>query len=283
MLFRSAIIAAAQAIIDTYPNQPAAAEAAFVLGRSQFQAGNYNPARLVLEKLAAADNDPIRAQAAWLLAARSAALGGTEASKKEALILFDKTIECGGPVTGIAVLEKSRHLIDLARSSDAVDQLRGWLAGLPAGDPLLLPSGLLLGEALSAQGESNPESRIQALAVYDKLLDQAKSHPALLNRLQYLRGRTLELMPDEMDPTKKREKQAFQVYYSVLETTTPPVEWEYFELCGFRALELLEKAGRWHPAINVAKKIASFKGPRADEAASRASEIQLKQMIFEDD
>jgi tetratricopeptide (TPR) repeat protein len=275
-------IAAAQVIMDAYPNQPEAAEAAFVLGRRQFQAGSYNAARLVLEKLAAADNDPVRVQAAWLLAARSAALGGTEASKKEALILFDKTIEGGGPVTGIAVLEKSRHLIDLARSNEAVDQLRDWLAKLPADDPLRLPSGLLLGEALSAQGESNPGSRLQALAVYDTLLDQAKSRPALLNRLQYLRGRTLELIPEEKDPTKRREKQAFQVYYSVLETTTPPEEWEYFELCGFRALELLEKAGRWRPAINVATKIASFKGPRAEEAASRASEIQLKQMIYED-
>ncbi len=278
----AATLSAAQAIIDGYPNQPEAAEAAFVLGRSQFQAGNYNPARLVLEKLAAADTDPTRAQVAWLLAARAAALGGTEASKKEALILFDKTIECGGPVTGIAVLEKSRHLIDLTRSGEAVDLLRDGLAKLPAEDPLMLPSGLLLGEALSAQGENNPEARVQALAVYDKLLDQAKSRPALLNRLQYLRGRILELMPDEKDPTKKREKQAFQVYYSVLETTTPPVEWEYFELCGFRALELLEKAGRWQPAINIAKKIASFHGPRADEAATRASEIQLKQLIFED-
>jgi hypothetical protein len=68
----------------------------------------------------------------------------------------------------------------------------------------------------------------------------------------------------------------------VLETTTPPAEWEYFERCGFRALALLEKAERWPVAITVAKKIASFKGPRAEEAATRASQLQLKHMIWED-
>ncbi len=83
-----------------------------------------------------------------------------------------------------------------------------------------LPAGLLLGEALYAQGSSNPASLVEALAVYDNLLAHAKDQPALFNRLQYLRGTTLEQLPDEKDPTKKREKQAFQAYHSVLETTT---------------------------------------------------------------
>lgn len=273
---------AAQAIIDTWPNQPEAGEAAFTLGRTLFQSGSYNPARLVLEKLAATDTDPNRSQAAWLLAARAAALGGTEASKKEALILYDKAIGSGGPVTSVASLEKARHLIDMAHPDQAIEFLKPWIAKLPADEPLQLPAGLLLGEALSAQGSDHPSSFAAALAVYDKLLTQAGTYPALFNRLQYLRGKTLEQMPAEDDPSKTREKQAFQAYHSVLETDTPPAEWEYFERCGFRALELLEKAERWQAAINVAKQIASFKGPRAEEAASRANEIHLKQMVWED-
>ncbi len=278
----AAAIAAAQSIIDTYPAEPAAEEAALTLGRNLFQTGSYNPARLVLEKLAAAAPNPARAQAAWLLAARSAALGGTPQSKEEALILFDKAIETQGPVSSIAALEKARHLIDIYRLAEASAFLAKWTKSLPADDPLHLPAGLLLGEALYAQGSGNPASLVEALAVYDKLLAHAKTHPALFNRLQYLRGTTLEQLPDEKDPAKKREKQAFHAYHSVLETTMPPAEWEYFERCGFRALALLEKAGRWPVAITVAKKIASFKGPRAEEAATRASQLQLKHMIWED-
>ncbi len=275
-------IATAQTILTTYPGDPVSAEAALTLGLTLFQTGSYNPARLVLEKLAVTDTDPARAQAAWLLAARAAALGGTPQSKEEALILFDKAIASNGPLAAIATLEKAGHLIDMYRLPEASAFLTGWTRKLPENDPLQLPAGLLLGEALYAQGSSNPASLVEALAVYDRLLVRAKDQPALLNRLQYLRGTTLEQLPDEKDPTKKREKQAFQAFHSVLETTTPPVEWEYFERCGFRALALLEKAQRWPVAITVAKKIASFKGPRAEEAATRAGQLQLKHMIWED-
>jgi hypothetical protein len=92
----------------------------------------------------------------------------------------------------------------------------------------------------------------------------------------------LEQIPDAKDPSRKRDKLAFIAYYSVLETSTAPAEWHYFELCGFRALALLEKADRWPAAIACAKKIASFHGPRAEEAASRASQLQLEHMIWED-
>lgn len=273
---------AAQGIIDTFPTNPAAAEAALTLGRSHFQGGNYNSARLVLEKLAASDPDSSRAQVAWLLAARSAALGGTPQSKEEALILFDKAGDVQTPLTAIAILEKARHLIDMFRLDDASKLLTKWTAKLPPNDPLQIPAGLLLGEALYAQGSSNEASLIEALAVYDGLLVHTKDKPVLFNQLQYLRGRTLEELPDETNPTKKREKSAFLAYYSVLETTDQPAEWEFFESCGFRALSLLEKSERWLAAINVAQKIASFKGPRAEEAATRAKKLQLEIHDWED-
>jgi hypothetical protein len=278
----AATIALAKSIMALHPSDPAASEAALTLGRNLFQTGSYNPARLILEALAFTEPNPVQAQTAWLLAARSAALGGTSQSKEEALKIFDKAITTNGPLTAIATLEKAEHLIDLYRFSEATAFLGKWLKTLPENDPLQLPAGLMLGEALYAQGSDNPASLVEALAAYDKLLVQAKNQPALLNRLQYLRGTTLERLPDEKDPTKKREKQAFQAFYSVLETTTPPPEWEYFERCGFRALAMLEKAERWPVAIHLAKKIASFKGPRAEEAAKRADLLQLTHMIYED-
>jgi TolA-binding protein len=278
----AATIALAQSIIDAHPGDPAAGEAALTLGRNLFQTGSYNSARLTLEALAFSDPDPVQAQTAWLLAARSAALGGTPQSKDEALKIFDKAIAAKGLLTAIATLEKAEHLTDLYRFSEATAFLGKWIETLAEDDPLQLPAGLLLGEALYAQGSDYPGSLVDALATYDKLLRHAKNQPALMNRLQYLRGITLERLPEGKDPAKKREKQAFQAFYSVLETTTPPQEWEYFERCGFRALALLEKSGRWPVAVNVAKKIASFKGPRAEEAAARATKLQLTHMIYED-
>ena len=279
----AAAIAAARSFLEHHPDTPAAAEAALVLGRNLFQSRNYNDARLVLEKLSVSDSDPARAQAAGLLAARAAALVPTSQSHQEALILFDKVIQAkSGDLAAIAKLEKARLMIDMNRLAEASVFLRKWFDSLAKSDPLHLPAGLLLGEAIYAQGSINPNSLAEALAVYDQLLGHAEKQPAIYNRLQYLRGRTLEQIPDDKNPAKKREKQAFAAYYSVLETTTPPAEWHYFELCGFRALALLENAQRWRAAIACAKKIASFNGPRAQEAATRASQLQLKHMIWED-
>jgi TolA-binding protein len=275
-----AAIASARAMVDQFAGEPAADEAAFLLGRMLFESRNFNDARLVLEKLAASDADAGRAQAALLLAARAAALVPTNQSRQEALALFDKIIEGKGPLAAMAVLEKSKLMIDMNRLEEATGFLRKWFGQLPPEDPLHLPAGLLLWEALYAQGGSEPLG--EALAICDKLLANLDKFQSGFNRLHYHRGRTLEQMPDPQDPTRKREREAFIAYYRVLETTGPPAEWHYFELCGFRALALLEKAGRWPAAIACAKKIASFKGPLAEEASARANQLQLKHMVWED-
>jgi len=279
----AATLQLATKILTDYPTDPSLPGVTLTLGRTLFEAKDYNQARLTLEKLANADTDPQRAQAAWLLAARSAALVGTASSKEEAIVLFDRAIGMEGPLVSIASLEKADHLIaNLGRTQEASTFLEKWFDSLPTDDNLRLPAGLLLGQALYAQGADDQNSLEKALEVYDALLPFADSYPALIHRLQYLRGLVLERLPDPKDPGKKRENQAFIAYYSVLETKQAPPEWEYFELCGFKALSLLEKSARWAAAIATAEKIASFKGPRSQEAATRANQIQLTHHIWED-
>ena len=279
----AAAIQLATKILQDYPTDPSVPNVTLMLGRTLFEAKDYNQARLTLEKLANSDADSQRAQAAWLLAARAAALVGTASSKEEALVLFDRAIAIEGPLVPIAKLEKADHLIaNLGRAEEASSFLDAWFKSLPAEDNLRLPTGLLLGQALYAQGAEDQASLAQALEVYDALLPFADSYPALFHRLQYLRGLVLERLPDPTNPSKKRESQAFIAYYSVLEIEQSPPEWEYFELCGFKALSLLERSERWAAAIATAEKIASFKGPRSQEAATRANQIQLTHHIWED-
>ena len=280
-----ATIAAARGFLESFPNEPAAADAALVLGRNLFQSGDYNPARMTLEKLAATDSSPPRAQVAWLLAARAAALIPSPQSREEALLLFDHAITTKGALGPIASMEKARHLIDLNHLADAITLLRKWNDALPKDDPLRLPVGFLLGEALIAQAEKNPAALTEVLAIYQKLLAHPKVDPATRYRLQYLCGQTLEQLPNPKKPGAKRVAEALEAYYSVLEGASkePPAEWEWFERCGFRSLELCESAQRWQPAIAIAKKIASFKGPRAEEAAARARALQLKHFVWEDE
>jgi len=166
---------------------------------------------------------------------------------------------------------------------EATTFLRKWYDSLSPADPLRIPSGLLYGEAVYAQGSKNSSALTAALAIYDELLKHPATTPAFVNRIQYLRGMTLEQLPDESNPNFKRESHALAAYYSVLHNSpNPPPEWHYLELSGFRALEILEKAKKWTTAISIAKMIASFNGPRAEEAANRAKQIQLKNNIWDD-
>lgn len=274
----------ARAFLAAHPDSPLAAEASLILGRNLFRNEDYNNARIVLEKLAASRPEDPSSPAALLLAARSAALVGTSQSQEESLALFNRVATGKSALAPLARLERARLLIDRKRLDEAVAELKPWFDSLPADDPLRLPAGLLLGEALYAQGEAKAGSYSAALAVYDQLLAAAKEQPAMWNRVQYQRGMTLEQLPKDDDSGKKREGAALATYYSVLQNANdrPPAEWEWFERCGFRALALLEKDGKWEAAVEIANKIASFKGPGSAYAAERAQKLRLDHRIWED-
>lgn len=279
-----ATIAAAKSFLEIFASDPAAPEVSLVLGRSLYQAGDYNQAHMALEKLAKTDPESPRSQAAWLLAARSAALVPSPQSREEALKLFDKAIAIKAPLATAATLEKTRLMLDLNHPTEAAAALRPWIASLPKDDPLHLPAGLLLGEAVTLADGDSPAALAEALSIYQKLLAHPATDAASRHRLKFLCGQTLEQLPDPKKPGAKRIPEAIEAYYSVLEAATknPPAEWEWFERCGFRALELYAEAERWQAAIAIAKKIASFNGPRAADAANQARILQLKHMVWED-
>ncbi|QTN31294.1 tetratricopeptide repeat protein [Akkermansiaceae bacterium] len=277
-------IALATRIAEDFPGSPAASEASLILGKCLFKNGRYNEARLTLEKLATSEPGTQRSQAALLLAARSAALGATAQSREEALSLFDRTMAVDGPLKSLALLEKARLLIDLNRLPAAIESLRSAYSATTPDDPSRLPTGLLLAEAIYGLGDSDPESLSEALGIYDSLVDLTKGNLATHFRLQYLRGLTLEKLPDPADPTKTRLAEARDAYFSVLDRPTdpPPPEWEWFERSGFRLLTILENQRNWKAAISIAEKLSSFGGPRAEEAATRARQLRLKHLVWDD-
>lgn len=279
-----AAIEALKAFVEKNPGTREGRDASMLMGEIFFKSGNYNEARLVLEKLGNELEGNREAQAAMLLAARAAALGATVQSREEALVLFDKAIAMDGSLTSLVILEKARLNIALNRFPAAISSLEEAYAGSEKGDPSRFSTGLLLAEAVYAQGETGVESLEKALGIYNELVEEIEDNPAQFFRLQYLRGLILEKLPDPKNPEKKRVDEALAAYFAVLDrpVNPPPPEWEWFERSGFAALALLENAERWEAAISVAEKIATFKGPREEEASSRARQLRLKHMVWED-
>lgn len=270
-------VAAAEAFLEAHPGDPRRLEIVFELGRAHFQGGNYHDARLQLETLATENPDHDNADAALLISARAAALSATPQARAESIALFDQLIERSTPFTDLARLEKADLLVTLSRLDEATGTLLPWFQTIESSDPLLLPVGLLLCDALVARAEGRPEDLLKAVEVHDRLLAELpEDHPGR-HRVLFEKGLTLEQIPG-------REDDAVEAYYSVLESAskTPGGDWQAIEGCGFKAVSILEKAKRWKAAIAIAESIAKLGGPRASEAAERAKAIRGEQFIWED-
>lgn len=266
----------AKAFLDSHPDDPAAPRLALRLGQALFRKGDYNDARITLERLAEEQSTSPIAEAALFLAARSAALSATPQARTESLELYQKVARINGSLADSARLERARTLIDMSRFDDAIKELREWLRSLDPDSRLGFAAGTLLGEALFAKGGNDPAAYQEALTLYRDLAARSAPESALNHRFRYLLGRTLEQL--------KNGGEALDTYYTLLESAkdSPPLEWEWPERAGFRALVLLENAERWPAAIRIAERIAELGGPRAEEASKLSRTLRLEHMIWDE-
>jgi hypothetical protein len=268
----------AEAFIEARPDEPRLREVRFELGLARFENGDYNKARLDLEKLATeAPEDPLAAPA-LLLAARAAAQEGTPQAKTESLALFDRVILSKSPLADVARLLKSQAL----PAADAAAELLKWFDSMKRDHPLRLIAGLHLGDAL--YNSTEPGSQEKALGIYEKLLAELPAESSRRAEIEYYKGKVLEQLPDPAIPSKKREAEALAVYFSVLQDAAkhPPADWQWVDRCGLRARTLLENAQRWEAAIAVAKQHAALNSGTdlAKDAAERARELGQKHFIW---
>lgn len=249
----------------------------FERGKALFQNKDYNDARLILQTLIEESPACPQAPAALLLSARAAAEGATPQSRAESLELFDQLMDSDSEFHEVARLEKADLLIRLSRLEEAVDTLDTWFAEMQDDNPLLLSIGLLLGDALFAHSQGNTEILSQAIAVYDRLLGILPENSPVRARILYQKGLALEQFEGRGD-------EALKTYIDVVDAAvdTDRNDWRSVELCGFSALRILEKQEDWEAATKLARRIASLKGPRSDEAADRAKSLGLEHFIWED-
>ena len=76
---------------------------------------------------------------------------------------------------------------------------------------------------------------------------------------------------------------ALTSFYAVL--TRPREENEeffWYDKSGFQAAQILEKQKAWKEAIAIYNDLAQLNGPRAEEAKTRANQLRLKYLIWDD-
>ena len=208
----------------------------------------------------------------------AARLGGTNQSREECITMFQKIIDDKHPLSTEARIQQSRVLIDLRRYSQAEEALTPLKDSKQAA--IYHDANILLADCLHRQGATNSEKYDAAITIYNNLLT-GETSPSWNHRIHYLRGQTYESM--------KQKGKALDSYLDVIlraDAKQPQLEkgeeWFWFYRCGFKALAMLESEKRWEPAVKLARRIASFKGPRAEEAEKRAINLAKTHMIWEE-
>ncbi len=272
---------AAERYIANFSNDPNIPYLKLKLGESYFHNKDYNKARRILQEIPEKHPDSPYSDYARFQAAMSARLGGTTQAREESLAMFQSIIDGkNAHLAHEARIQQSRVLIDLRRYPEAEACL----------DPLLQnndntslhrSAGVLMADCLHRQGPADTAKYDRAIQIYNQLLSEEGLPLAWKNRLHFLRGQTYESM--------SQWAQAFGSYYDVIIGDQHPTsdephneEWLWFYRCGFKALSMLEREQRWVAAVKLARRVASFDGPRAEEATQRANSLAKKHMIWED-
>ena len=273
-----AAIAIADAFIKDYPDSPNLAGIMLKKGEALYHNEDFNASRRIFQEIAEKyPESPIKPYADFY-AAMAARLGGTNQSREECITMFQKIIDDKHPLSAEARIQQSRVLIDLRRYSQAEEALTPLKDSKQAA--IYRDANILLADCLHRQGATNSEKYDAAITIYNNLL-AGETSPSWNHRIHYLRGQTYESM--------KQKGKALDSYLDVIlraDAKQPQLEkgeeWFWFYRCGFKALAMLESEKRWEPAVKLARRIASFKGPRAEEAEKRAINLAKTHMIWEE-
>ncbi len=272
--------------LQRFPTASNTAEFQLKLGESLFHNGDFNKARQVLAEIPRKSPNSEFTPFALYYAALAARREATPQALEESVAVFQQLIDMDSKLTNEARLQQARVQVDLGYLALAEASLREVYQQEAISPSLRRGAGLLLADTLHRLGSSEAKFYQEALDVYKQMLEEDGLTLSWKHRIHYQLGQTYQQM--------KKTQLALDSYYSVINQEDAPKaaaenekEWYWFYKCAFTALTLLEQKAlkdesQWLAVVSLARKIASFDGPRSEDAAKRASYIAQERMIWED-
>ena len=267
----------AGAYLKAYPKSDKVPEFLLLKGLALHRNNQHNAARQTLNTFTKGyPEHPLFGYALYYsgMAAKSE---GTPQAKNEAVALFDQVIKLENELSIEAELQKADILESLNMLKQAEELLRKTYAKKLSLEQKL-DAGMLLSSVLHSQGAEAEEKYGEALKIYDAMLTEKQLSLTSIYRIRYRKALTLSIMGDV--------KGALDVYYQVINRENIPAnsrqsEWFWYYKCGFNAMTLCEDNDNPRGAIAIAKKLATGKGPQAEEAKKRAKRLEMEYMIWE--
>ena len=265
----------AKRFLEHFPDHQCVPEFTLYQGQALYHNGQHNAARQLLTGMTTTYPEHPLTDFAEYYSAMSAKQEGTPQSAKEAIKLLSKISKSKSNLAEEALLQLARLYISTNQPKLAVDSLVPVYIKQQKNKKDLNLS-LELASAYQALGDAEKKHYQQALDIYKDLSAQFENNEQIVNEIKYNEA----LLLQHID----QDNAALEIYYSVINIDIkkkPITEWKYYYLCGFRAITMLEEMGNPKAAIAIAKKLASSKGQRAQEASTKARDLEMKHMIWQ--
>ncbi|MEM7143970.1 MAG: tetratricopeptide repeat protein [Verrucomicrobiota bacterium] len=224
-------------------------------------------------------SDSAYADDALFYAAKSAWLTGLPHRADEAIALWGRLVDEGGPLKLSAWLEQGLAKMELGKEADAIAVFDSILVSDPP------PTGNLLHSILTSKGQSafnlastNASFLEEAVASFAQVVDDPAASTYWKNQAAVRMAKCHE--------KSGNSDEALKVYAAVIQagpapTIDEPPEFDWFYRAGFAAIRLLEAKEDWRSAVAVAERLSRSGGNRAQEAVALANKLRLEHFIWE--
>ncbi len=272
--------------LKAWPNSRFRSEVRMKLGEIYFAGKEFPYARDQFRLLAEEDPEGPLRDTALFFAGKAAELTMNSKSLENAIELWGRVVDRGGPLANEALRHQALATLKLGKSDDAIRVLNKLLEREKDLDPDLRLAVLLnKGQAATRKAADVSDSRsmlVSAIASFDRILDSPNASRFWKNQAAVHKARCLEQFPDDAS--------ALEVYYNVIRqeptaglSSEEVPEYTWYYRAGFSAIALLQKDEQWRAAIRLAERLAQTGGTRAIEAARLADTLRLEHFVWGDD
>ncbi len=265
--------AAAERFVADYPESEHLAEARMKWGEILARTGDFRGARGQFERAAELARSDAGRAGALFLAARSAAQLIDPAMLEQAVELFERVRQIGGPLAVRALLEQALLFNALDRSEEALGLL-DQVAGTTSDPRLRIAARLKQGDTLSGMAGEGGERAREAIEVWRAVAGAPDASASERNEALAKAASVSERLGD-IDA-------ALAGYYEVLNSPRddePEFFWYY--RAGFDAARLLGERDQLDEASAIYEKMAATEGPRSVEAADLVKRLRLENFIWD--
>lgn len=265
----------AEDFIKRYSQSSYLPEVEFKRAEILYRSGDYVAARAAFSKLAMEYPASPLAGRSWLQAGQAGLKLMTKPALEQAREDLEEAAKSDPSLAPEARFQRALAENSLGLPKDAVTLYDNVIETQK--DPELKYAALMeKGDTLYFLGKSDPAAYRSAIESWSLIATDPAASARWANQAYYKIGLLASTALND-------QSAALKSFYAVL---TRPQESDeeffwYFK-SGFQAAQILEKQKAWKEAIAIYNDLAKLAGPRAEEAKSRANQLRLKYLIWDD-